>query len=114
MLAYTSFATSTAINKFKCRKVLFAFVSMTHADAAVHTYVQRLAELNLHLQHMPLNHAIPRALMAFLDKVPMENPEIWTLKQLEQCAADAAALRGKLQALQLLRQELRTGLGLDP
>ncbi|ETV90576.1 hypothetical protein, variant [Aphanomyces invadans] len=23
---------------------------------AVHTYVQRLAELNLHLQHMPLNH----------------------------------------------------------
>ncbi|KAF0723460.1 hypothetical protein AaE_009868 [Aphanomyces astaci] len=81
---------------------------------AVHTYVQRLAELNLHLQHMPLNHAIPRALMAFLDKVPMENPEIWTLKQLEQCAADAAALRGKLQALQLLRQELRTGLGLDP
>ncbi|KAF0719631.1 Aste57867_893 [Aphanomyces stellatus] len=86
-----------------------------HMQKAVHTYVQRLAELNLYLQHMSINHTIPHSLMAWLDQLPMDNPEKWTYQQLQQCATEAAQVRGKIQALQLLRHELRTGLGLvDP
>ncbi|ETV81038.1 hypothetical protein H257_05658 [Aphanomyces astaci] len=37
---------------------------------AVHTYVQRLAELNLHLQHMPLNHVRPFMMFEPTGRVP--------------------------------------------
>ncbi|KAG9412198.1 hypothetical protein AC1031_015134 [Aphanomyces cochlioides] len=83
-----------------------------HMQKAVHAYVQRLAELNLYLQHLPIDHRIPRGLLTFLDQLPMENPEKWTYAQLQQCADEAAKLGGKLEALEMLGHELRLGLGL--
>ncbi|KDO33627.1 hypothetical protein SPRG_19250 [Saprolegnia parasitica CBS 223.65] len=81
---------------------------------AVQSYVQRLGELHAYIQkNMPTSHMIPRSIMTWLDQHPTENPEKWTYLQLQECAKEAAAVQGKIQALQLLRDELRAGLGLE-
>ncbi|OQR92245.1 hypothetical protein ACHHYP_03904 [Achlya hypogyna] len=81
---------------------------------AVQSYVSRLSELHGYIQkNVPTSHLIPRSIMTWLDQHPTENPEKWTYLQLQQCAKEAAAIRGKIEALQLLRDELRAGLGLE-
>ncbi|OQS08007.1 hypothetical protein THRCLA_00014 [Thraustotheca clavata] len=81
---------------------------------AVQMYVQRLSELNAYIvANKPSTHLIPRSFMAWLDEHPTENPVKWSYLQLQECAKEAQVIQGKVKALELLRSELRSGLGLD-